>query len=183
MKRLIGFVVMVMAVAGVMGLAYGGDKDTINIRVTLATDIQVDITQTEYQFQTLNGGQTSVSGSAATVTNTSSSNREDWKLNLDNPAGSNWTAIQDGVPGTDKYMLMAQFGTAVPGSWTSANHALSVTATDCSVDKFGNGTHAECGLDIPTSGARSLWFRITMPSYSTETSERTIPVTVTAVVG
>jgi len=182
MKRLIGFVVMLMAVAGVMGLAYGGDKDTINIRVTLATDIQVDITQTEYQFGTLNGGQTSVSGSAATVTNTSSSNREDWKLNLTNPGGSSWTAIQDGVPGENQYMLMAQFGTAA-GSWTSANQALSVTATDCSVNKFGNGTYDECGLDVSTSGTRSLWFRITMPSYSTETSERTIPVTVTAVVG
>jgi len=181
MKRLSGILVGLVAVVGIIGLAYGGTTDSIEVKVTLATDIDVNITQTEYNFTTLEGGETSVSGIPATVTNTSSSNREDWQLELDN--STNWTAITDGTPGEDEFMLMAQFSNSVPGSWTSANHALDTLAADCSLSKFGNGTYGECGLDVPKSGARSMWFRITMPSYSTYVSEETIPVTVTASIG
>ena len=181
MKRFRLILVSLVAVAGVMGLAYGGNTDSLDIKVTLATDIEVNIVETEYNFQTLAGGETSVSGIARTVQNTSTSNREDWELKLADSA--DWTAITQGTPGEDQFLLMAQFGTSA-GSWTSANHALSTTSTDCSVSKFGNGTYGECGLDVANSGQRSLWFRITMPSYSGKTpAEQTIPVTVTAKIG
>ena len=52
MKRL-GLVLMsLMAVAGFIGLAYGVSTDSMNIKVTLVSNIQVDITQTEYNFGT-----------------------------------------------------------------------------------------------------------------------------------
>jgi len=181
MKRLRVILVSLVAVVGVMGLAYGGNTDSLDIKVTLATNIEVNIVETVYQFTTLAGGQTSVSGSAVTVQNTSTSNREDWELKLANSA--DWTYVTTGVPGEDQFMLMAQFGTS-PASWVSADHALSTTSTDCSVSKFGNGMYAQCGLDVPKSGSRSLWFRITMPSFSGKTpAEQTIPVTVTAKIG
>ena len=182
MKRLLGLLVGLVAVAGVIGLAYGGSQDTINIKVTLATDINVNITEAEFNFGVLPGGETSVHGTGATVTNTSTSNREDYQLNLANPGV--WTAITTGTPGDDEYMLMAQFSDSTPSSWASADHALDVGAVDCSVAKFGNGTYGECGLDVPLSApTRYLWFRITMPLSSAEVNERTIPVTVTASVG
>ena len=182
MKRFRVILVSLVAVAGVMGLAYGGNTDSLNIKVTLATNVEVNIVETEYNFQTLAGGETSVSGpSGVTVQNTSTSNREDWELKLADSA--DWTAITQGTPGEDQFLLMAQFG-ASAGAWTSANHALSTTSTDCSVSKFGNNTYGECGLDVSKSGSRSLWFRITMPSYSGKTpAEQTIPVTVTAKIG
>ena len=183
MKRLLGLLVGLVAVAGIIGLAYGGSPDdSIDIRVTLASDIQVTITEADYIFGTLDGGETSVSGTGATVTNTSSSNREDYELNLTNPGV--WTAITTGSPGDDEYMLMAQFSDSTPGTWTSGNHALSTSAIDCSLDKFGNTVYGESGLDVPLSApTRYLWFRITMPSSSAEVTERTIPVTVTASIG
>ena len=184
MKKLLGLLMGLVAVAGVIGLAYGGSQDTINIKVTLATDINVDITEAEFNFGVLPGGETSVHGTGATVTNTSSSNREDYQLNLANPGGSNWTAITTGTPGDDEYMLMAQFSNSMPSTWTSTDHALDTGALDCSVAKFGNGTYGECGLDVPLGApTRYLWFRITMPLSSNEVTERTIPVTVTASVG
>jgi len=180
MKRLIGFLVSVMVVAGVIGLAYGGSTDSISIKVTLASNIEVNIQETEYNFGTLIGGATSVSGSAVTVQNTSTSNREDWELKLTN--STDWTAIQTGTPVADQFMLMAGFGASAP-TWSSTDHALSTTSTDCSVSKFGNTVYGQCGLDISTSATRSLWFRITMPSESVHVSEETIPVTVTAKIG
>jgi len=184
MKKLLGLLVGLVAVAGIIGLAYGGSTDSIDIRVTLASDIQVDIAEPDYIFGTLDGGETSVSGTGATVTNTSSSNREDYQLNLANPSGSNWTAITTGSPGDDQYMLMAQFSNSAPASWTSDDHALSTSLQYCSLDKFGNNNYAQCGLDVPLSApTRYLWFRITMPLSSAETTERTIPVTVTAEIG
>ena len=182
MKRLRVILVSLVAVAGIISLAYGGSTDSLDIKVTLASNIEVNIQDTEFNFQTLIGGQTSVSWNAVTVENTSTSNREDWALKLDD-TGSDWTAIQAGMPAQDEFLLMAQFG-ASAGTWTSTNHALTTSNQDCSVTQyFGNGTKSECGLDIPVSGTRSLWFRITMPSFSIYVSEQTIPVTVTASLG
>jgi len=182
MKRLIGLFLGLVAVAGIMGLAYGGSTDSMSIKVTLVSNIEVNITETEYNFGTLNAGQTSVSGSYATVTNSSADNREDWALKLTNPA--NWTAVPN-TPGPEQFLLMAQFGTSAPASWTSANHALTGTNQNCSVTTyFGNGTYAQCGLDVIPSATRNLWFRITMPTYSAYPgTEQTIPVTVTASAG
>ena len=182
MKRLLGILVGLVAVAGIIGLAYGGATDSLDIKVTLASNIEVNIQDTEFNFKTLVGGQTSVSWSAVTVENTSTSNREDWALKLDD-GSSDWTAITLGTPGEDEFLLMAQFGTSA-GAWSSTNHSLTTTNRDCSVNVyFGNGTYAECGLDVPKAATRSLWFRITMPEYSIYVSEQTIPVTVTASLG
>ena len=182
MKRLRVILVSLVAVAGIIGLAYGGSTDSLDIKVTLATNIEVNIQETAFNFETLIGNQTSVSWSAVTVENTSTSNREDWQLELAN--SDKWTHVTTGMPGEDEFLLMAQFGTS-PGTWTSTNHALSDTAQYCSVNQyFGNGTYEQCGLDVSASGTRSLWFRITMPEYSAYGgTEQTIPVTVTAVQG
>lgn len=179
MKRFRVILVSLVAVAGVIGLAYGGSTDSLDIKVTLATNIEVNIQETEFNFKTLIGNQTSVSWSAVTVENTSTSNREDWQLELANSA--NWTHVTAGMPGSEQFLLMAQFGTSA-GTWSSTNHALSDTAQYCSVNQyFGNGTKSECGLDVSASGTRSLWFRITMPFDSQYGgTEQTIPVTVTA---
>ena len=182
MKRLLGILVGLVAVAGIISLAYGGATDSLDIKVTLASDIEVNIQETEFNFEELIGGQTSVSWSAVTVENTSTSNREDWELKLDDTS-SDWTAIQAGMPAEDEFLLMAQFG-ASAGTWTSTNHALTTSNQDCSVTQyFGNGTKSECGLDLPAAATRSLWFRITMPEYSIYVGEQTIPVTVTASIG
>ena len=183
MKRLLGFVVMVMAVAGVMGLAYGGSTDSIQIKVTMVTNIEVDILDAAYNFQTLASKVTSDPATKVTqVQNTSADNREDWQLNLANSA--NWTVVTVGTPGPEQFMLMAQFGTSKT-TWDSTNHALSGTAQYCSVSKFGNGTYSQCGLDVPTTtDTRDLWFRLTMPQESAYPgTEQTIAVTVTATAG
>jgi hypothetical protein len=183
MKRLGLVLVSLMAVAGFIGLAYGGSTDSMNIKVTLVSNIEVDITQTEYNFGILSAKQTSVSGSYATVTNTSQDNREDWALKLTNPA--NWTTAADVTPGSEQFLLMAQFGTSAPASWTSATHSLTTTDRNCSVTTyFGNATYSEGGLDVIPNATRNLWFRITMPDYSAYPgTEQTIPVTVTASAG
>jgi len=182
MKRLLGLLIGLVAVAGIISLAYGGATDSLDIKVTLASDIEVNIQDTEFNFEELIGGQTSVSWNAVTVENTSTSNREDWELKLDD-TGSDWTAITLGTPGEDEFLLMAQFGTSA-GTWSSDNHSLTTSNRNCSVNVyFGNGTYAECGLDVPKGATRSLWFRITMPEYSIHVGEQTIPVTVTASIG
>ena len=183
MKRL-GLVLMsLIAVAGFIGLAYGGSTDSMDIKVTLVSNIEVNITETAYNFGTLNAKQTSVSGSYATVTNTSTDNREDWALKLSTTTVV-WTAVS-ATPGPEQFLLMAQFGTSAPASWTSATHALTTSNQNCSVTTyFGNGTYAQCGLDVIPGATRNLWFRITMPEYSAYPgSEQTIPVTVTASAG
>jgi hypothetical protein len=183
MKRLIGLLLGLVAVAGIMSLAYGGSTDSMNIKVTLVSNIEVNIEETEYNFGTLASKVTSVSGTAATVRNTSADNREDWALKLSTTTVA-WTLITTGTPAAEEFMLMAQFGTSAPSTWTSANHALSTSNQNCSLTQyFGNNTYGECGLDVIPNATRKLWFRITMPYSSSVITEQTIPVTVTATAG
>jgi len=182
-KAIIVFGMVIM----VGGVVMAASTDTITIKVTCTTDIQVEITETEYQFGTLDAAATSVSTYGVTVKNTSSSNQEDWSLTMTEPA--DWTMVTYGTPLQDQYKLQSQFSDAQPGSWTDGDHSLTTNSVSCDPNRFGNGTVAQCGEDVQNQAAgdndRLLWFRIEMPDGITagNESEQEITVTVTAILG
>ena len=187
MARRIIVVLGLMVLVG--GVVMAASTDTISIKVTCTTDIQVEITETEYQFGTLDAAATSISTYGVTVANTSSSNQEDWSLTMTEPA--DWTMVTYGTTGQNKYKLQAQFSDASGGlaAWTDSDHSLTTNSVNCDANRFGNGTAAQCGEDVQNQAAgdhdRLLWFRIEMPDGITagNESEQDITVTVTATLG
>jgi len=186
MRKAIIVLGMVIMVGGVV---FAASTDTIKIKVTCAVDIQVEITETEYLFGTLNAGATSISTYGVTVKNTSSSNQEDWELKMTEPG--EWTSVTYGTPGQNVYKLQAQFSDTVGelSSWNDTSHSLRLSSDDCGDTRFGNGTALQCGYDVKNQAAgdedRLLWFRIHMPEGVTAgyTAEQEITVTVTAKLG
>ena len=184
-KAIIVFGMVIM----VGGVVMAASTDTISIKVTCTTDIQVEITETEYQFGTLDAGVTSISTYGVTVKNTSSSNQEDWELQMTEPG--EWSSVTYGTPGQNTYKLQAQFSDTVGelSSWNDTSHSLRLSSDDCSATRFSNGTAAQSGYDVKNQSAgdedRLLWFKIHMPEGVTTgyTSEQEIVVTVTAKLG
>ncbi|HEX9912226.1 MAG TPA: hypothetical protein VGB01_03155 [candidate division Zixibacteria bacterium] len=123
-------------------------------------------------------GSATVSSAASTVTNDGNVT-ETYSLSLTNPAG--WTAVQS-TPSDEQYCLSAMFNTSQPasGTFTYADHALSVTSIACSATEFAGD---QTGLSVPATQTRSLWLKFEAPSSTTVTTQQTIVVTITASAG
>ena len=176
-KISIGVLVAVLSF-GFLPSAQAATSDTVAVKVTIASTLSVNITETEYQFGTVNAGSTTASSTGVTVTNNGSGINETYSLSLTNPSG--WTASQTAA-GANTYVLNAALSNLVTGiTWSAANHALSTTPVVCSATKFAGD---QTGVSVPYNATRKLWFQFLAPTTSTVATEQAITVTVTAQAG
>ena len=183
MSRRILILVMVMMVAGVV---YGGTEDSVTLTVTVAPSAEIQIWYQDSGTQTYDfGSNIGVNGSSVTVAsftvkNNSSGLTEDWQIRASNAYGTgavDWTL--DTSPGTDHYTLQALLNADTQPSHTDFGDNDYLSTTNTAMD----GTHfagSETGESVPSKATRGLWFRIQTPSEVTDTSQKTIYVTVVA---
>lgn len=109
-----------------------------------------------------------------TVTNDGQT-AETYSLQLINPVG--WQDSQDFV-GSNTYILNAVFSSDINIIvWNESSHALSTTATPCTMIKFaGNQT----GENVPAGEPRILWLQFKSPSSTTVANEQNIKLVINA---
>ncbi|MFH1777382.1 MAG: hypothetical protein ABH952_07490 [Candidatus Omnitrophota bacterium] len=171
----ISFLVVVLFL-GLTAIVQAAETDTVAVKVTISASLSVDITETEIDLGDVNVGTTTQSASGVTITNDGSGINETYSLNLTNPSG--WTAAA--AAGAETYVLNAAFDSDGAITWDTANHALTTALVASSGTQFADD---QTGLSVPYNETRTLWFQFLAPTVTSETSEQTITVTITAQAG
>ncbi|MFH1369455.1 MAG: carbohydrate binding domain-containing protein [Elusimicrobiota bacterium] len=150
----------------------GGNTADVTVTVVNA-EVSVEVTGS-VALGTVVAGQSKVSESAVTVTNSGTGNAT-FKLQLTNPA--DWTAST--VADTNQYVLNGAFASAAAAiTWSEANHNLTTTSVSCTDTIFSGD---QTGTGVAASASRSLWFQFKAPTVVSSEAAHTITVTVTAV--
>ena len=146
--------------------------------------ISISISSSGYDFGTVLKNSTNVATSSITVTNNGNVN-ERYSLNLASPAG--WTCVTDTVPGAEEFRMCGNFQTATAQAShfviaVSSSDAIGTAQSVCSIADFAKDNEGEAakGYNVPPSEDRYLWFRFESPSSTTQKTQQTITVTITA---
>ena len=169
-----------IAIAGLLmlfsrGNSWAAETDTMNITVTVATPLSVDITGDPYAFGTRAAEITTVSTRAITVTNDSGGRTEDYQIKGSNTA--NWTLAATAAPETFALFAMLNAAQPAPGDFHATNDDLTISDQNMDATLFAGD---ENGDDVIDTDTRSLWFRLDTPTSSASQSQQTITVTITA---
>lgn len=182
MKRAMGLIIGLVFVLGMVSIAQAALQD-IAVKVTVTAELSVTVDTNEYSFGDQSVGATTISATAITVTNDSTSAEESYKLNGTN--SSNWTLAS--APDLNQFELRAAFNDAAPveADFEADNDDLATgTGVYCTEDKFAVNASdvGEKGIDVPISGVRYLWFLLKTPTSISvgSTIEQTSTVTITA---
>ena len=177
--------ILVMMVMMVAGLVYGGTEDSVTLTVTVAPSAEIQIWYQTEATKTYNFGSnvpvntSSITVASFTVKNNSSGLTEDWQIRASNAYGTgvNWTLATSTT--TDQYTLQALLNAATKPSDSDfgSNDYLSTSNTAMDTTHFAG---SENGESVASGETRGLWFRIVTPSEVTDTSQKTIYVTVVA---
>ena len=180
MKSLIKKLSTAVLIAGLFAIAsrenaHAVNPDTMNITVTVATALSVDITGDPYDFGTQNAGITTVSTRVITITNDTGGRTEDYQINGSNTA--NWTLAA--TSGAETFALFAMLNSIQPasGDFGGTDDDLTTSGQNMSSTLFSGD---EDGDDVVDTATRNLWFRLDTPTSSASQAEQTIVVTVTA---
>lgn len=149
-------------------------ENTAEVTVTVINqEVSVSVSGS-VAFGTIVAGQTAVSASAVTVTNSGTGNAS-FRLAQTPPA--DWTAST--TAGTNQYVLNAAFATAAGAiTWSEVNHNLPTTAETCTASRFAGD---ETGVSVAAAATRSLWLQFKAPTVVSSEAAHTMTVTVTAV--
>jgi hypothetical protein len=157
----------------------------LDITVSISATKSLSVNTTFYSFASMTVNSSSVSVSAIDVTNNSGALIETYTLQGANApsteGGTSWT-LSNTAPGSDVYMLAAQFSSLQPhnldADWTSddLNNSAPVVAT---ASALGNGTPGESGASVLPSAVRKLWFRIKTPTAITDAGNHKATLTLT----
>ena len=162
MRRITILLVMLMAL-GLAGIVSA--DDSIDLLVTPGVILAVAITETSYNFGTVNLNSNTVSTEAVTVDTTGANVNQKLVFNCANSA--NWTI--GAAAGTNIFEIYGKFDTSQPSSgWIQLPAA--------STDYDSNET------DVPKDTQKDLWFQLQMPTDSGTGAEQTIAFTVKGVV-
>ena len=155
--------------------AEAANPDTMNITVTVATALSVDITGDPYEFGTIAASASTGSTRAITVTNDTGGRTEDFTINAAN--STNWTL--GASPGAETFALFAMLNSVQPldADFHATNDDLTAAPQDMDATLF---TGDQTGDDVVDTGSRSLWFKLQTPTSTAFQTEQTIVVTVTA---
>jgi len=185
MRRIIGLLMSLLFVVGVVGLMYGADNDSITLKVTCAPALNVEITETEYDFGSLANNFATVSTYAITVTNNSGGRTEDYRIDSSTyTTPGNWQIVE-ADPVDEQFALQAMLNTTQPehvdfvaGDYldtTAGGNGQDMDSTDFAGDEDGDDVSGSGG-----SNTRSLWFRLQTPDSAADTNEQSFTVTITA---
>ena len=184
MRRFIGLLISLLLVAGVVGLMYGVDNDSITLKVTCAPALSVSITEDEYNFGSIANAFATVSTYAITVTNDSSGRIEDYVIDSSTyTSPGNWQIVT-ADPVDEEFALQAMLDTSQPahgdfvaGDYldTTNGNEQNMDSTNFAGDQNGDDVSSTAGINT-----RSLWFRLQTPDSSADTNEQSFTVTITA---
>lgn len=164
----------------ICSVAFAASTADITVRVTVRF-LSVSVDMAEYDFGFMDAGEVKLATSAITAKNESNC-AVNFSLKLTNPGG--WTAVSEGIPVEDKYMLSAIFRTSSPISGDYGdNDAMTinfVVATETQFAKTGDA-EGEKGYNVAADATRKLWLRFYAPSATIVKTQQLIPITVKAV--
>lgn len=161
--------------------AFAVTTDSIVLTVTpsCTRGITVSAAPEPYDFGSVAFNTSTHSTRAVTVTNDASSTCADtWDLQAANSGGTPvWDTVTS-APAADAYRLSALFNTGLPleTDFGANDYVNDASATLCDATKFAGGVTC---LNVPVNTSRSLWFKLEMPSSSTEATAVTHTITVT----
>lgn len=139
--------------------------------------IGVGIDVVSYNFGTVSLNTTTISTSAAIVTNAGNVSQT-YSLSAAPQGGSIWSIKASTPTAFDQYVLFGQFNSGQPtnASFVAADSIVGTpTAASASV-YAGNQT----GLNVPAGAARNLWLRLDMPLSSSTTDQHLLNLDVSA---
>ncbi len=152
MKRL-SILLGLVIVAGLVSLSFGGNPDTITLKVTPISNVSVNIIDTEYNYGVVALNNTTIVSTAIQVENDGDV-QTSWQHNAGNATGgtSTWTLVFAGVPAsTDEFRLWAEVAAIEPGSFPDTDNV-----TDTASDLTG-------GTNVAAGEQRNLWIQLEMP--------------------
>jgi len=152
MKRL-SILLGLVIVAGLVSLSFGGNPDTITLKVTPISNVSVNIIDTEYNYGAVALNNTTIVSTAIQVKNDGDV-QTSWKHNAGNATGgtSTWTLVFAGVPAsTDEFRLWAEVADTVPVSFPETD-----TVNDTASPLTG-------GSNVAAGTTRNLWIQLEMP--------------------
>ncbi|MFH1353136.1 MAG: hypothetical protein ABIH68_06160 [bacterium] len=164
---------------------FAASSGTITLTVTVAPSIDIEVWYLDsgadtdvYDFGTLDVNKTTITVASITVKNSSDGLVEDWYIRASDAqcVGTNWTLASS--TGTNQYELEALLSgddQPAPSSFDGENLTTANQAMD--VSNFADG---ENGENVSPGSTRGLWFKISTPSEVSNSSEKTIWVTIVA---
>jgi len=184
MKRLIGLLTGIVLVVGLAGLASAATSDSITLKVTCVIGLSVDIPQDEYNFGDVAPRTPTISTEAIVVNNDSGGRTEDYQINSATSTAS-WNLITTdpaSAADEDVFSLKAMFKSTQPsGADFPAGSYLNTDAVDQQNMNINFGTAGYSGDNVVDGADRNLWFRLHTPWSTTDTTEQSFSVTITAV--
>lgn len=182
MKKFIGILLSIILMSSA-SMAYALNYGDVTLSVSVSGDLSIAISPNSYDFGALAPGATAVS-TAVTITNDSAGYVETYCFKGFD-AGV-WTL--GATQGANTFTLAAAFHGSAPlaaafgaedlmksGGWDDAVNGDISTATKFSID--GSAT----GASVAPGAARSLYFKLGMPTSSTTTGPLNITATLTAI--
>jgi len=186
MKRLIGLLTGIVLVVGMAGLA-SAQSDSITLKVSCVVNLSVAIDKTEYNFGDVAPRTPTISTEAIVVNNNSGGRTEDYQINSATSTAS-WNLITTdpaSAADEDVFSLKAMFKStqAIEGDYTGKAFLDTGTAGATSQQNMdiNFGTAGYSGDDVVDGADRNLWFRLYTPWSTTDTTEQSFSVTITAV--
>ena len=186
MKRLIGLFLGIVLVVGMAGLA-SAQSDSITLKVTCVIGLSVDIPKDEYNFGDVAPKTPTISTEAIVVSNNSGGRTEDYQINCSTyTAAWNLKATEPTDTDPDLFSLQAMFKTTQPseadfpgGSFLDTGTAGATSQQDMNDTDFGSVGYS--GDDVDDGVDRDLWFRLKTPGTTSDTTQQSFSVTITAV--
>jgi len=171
-------IVIALAVMGVGMLNNLGATPTssVNLKVTCAPALSVNVGTATYSFGTVGTNQTALSTGAIPVNNDSAGRTEDYQITGAN--STNWT-ISNSTNGADTFYLRALLNSVAPtqANFTAVFSTLSTVIANMSAANYGGDQN---GKSVVSGGAKNLWFMLGSPTSTSSSAEQTISVTLTA---
>jgi hypothetical protein len=164
-------------------LCWPATSGTVDLEITptCTEGITVSIAgPAPYQFGSVGYTLTTYSTRAVTVVNTGSCS-DSWYLSVADSGAQPWTA--GAAAGVDTYSLKAVFnsGTTQPtyDTFDDTNDVVDGTPELCDGTKFDGDESCQNVLAASGSDSRNLWFKLVMPTESTDASQNVHTLTVT----
>ena len=186
-RILIGLVMLMVGFAG-MSYAVTDSTQTVTLTVTVSPDVKIDIWYLDPAVTTYNFGSglvasdSSVTLASFTVHNNSMGLVEDFYIRATNAVGVGTPWTLSAAIDKDAYVLYARLNKdAQPTSGDFGASDDLTTSNQAMVTGAFEGS--ETGDNVPAtdgSDTRGLWFKILTPDEVSDTSEKTIWVTVMA---
>lgn len=177
MKKFLWVVIGAVSLTMISTPVFAVNPVTFDVKISIAVSADITVVQggpIDFGIKDINSS--AVAANPIIIKNGGSGSSQTYWLKLTNP--DTWTAVTS-APGFDQYRLSAAFDNAGTGIAWSGVHALTAESIASSLTQFaGNQTGKSVGYDEE----RKLWLKIETPTGTSSPGNKTIQVSISAVV-